>query len=233
MERNRIIYSSAILEVIFIIFIMLASQTNVIAQISNKQEILYKRLLNPIDISVPNVSQSKLKVSAEGGKVIKQNDIWYAMPQKDEGDFILTVSTNRNNKEVELFSRTYQIRSFPRIRSYIVYKDTSGIYQRYGEEVTPKPISKKMIARAERIEIESPNSELANFLISQFKLKSFEIHVAGANFVKYVSDGDKFTDEQRRIMKNWQGNWFFIQNIQFIGPDSTIYVAIPIEVRLQ
>lgn len=182
---------------------------NPMVQISSESaSILYKGYENKLNIISIGVAGRDLKISMKGGQIIERNGQYWAIPDKtvQNADIIA-------NKGSEVLSRfDCVVKELPDPMPYVIYHE-QGKQQLYKGNV---PLSKsKVQAMTELVATAAEGPQIA------YRIQSFEtvfIKAGSDKVITLKNLGNKFSDEQRRLINQLQpGDKFYITSITVSG----------------
>ena len=188
--------------------------------------VLYAGIDNPISISVPGVAQSGVSASMTNGTLTRSGDHWVARPGTVGKDAVVTVNATIDGRNSNVATTTFRVRKLPDPTAYIAFGDGKGNTDHYKGG---KPFSKALLMAAPGLEAAIDDG----LLDTKFRVVSFEtvIFDSMGNAMPYVSDGDKFSAQQRQAFQRLsRGKRFFISRIKAIGPDGITRDLSPMEV---
>ncbi|MBQ2189609.1 MAG: gliding motility protein GldM [Paludibacteraceae bacterium] len=189
--------------------------------ISNTEmNIMYRGYDNKFSISVPGVSNDKVRVSVSGASAHQQGGLWLIKPG-DAKTVTISVSAEIDGKMQSMGSKEYSVRPLPKPSAFLRVGDNS--YN--GEKAIPR--SALMNANA----VVGASYGLDSPLNLKFTVSSFKANING---MMSSATGNKFTREQMdRIAKLKPGNAVIITDIRVKGPDGREIGLSPIALTLQ
>lgn len=182
-------------------------QPNVVIS-PTKMNVFYEALENPVEVSVPGISSSQLKVSFGNCTFRKSGDVFYVKPKSGfaGGKSIVSVSAEINGKVRPLGSQEFRIKPLP-----LPYATFAG--QRDGK------VRKNLLVNQSGVFAEM--GEDFDFEL-EYKVTQFSIStVKGGFFVSETSESNRLTEAQQNLIKGTtRGAKINIEEIKAIGPDN-------------
>jgi hypothetical protein len=178
-----------------------------------KMNILYRGILNPVDIAVPGVKSDKVTATLTNGTIKKVSDGWVVTP----GDQDLTVITILvNNKKVS--EKSFRVKNIPEPVAVFAGKNNGNI---------PKEIASK----TDILEADLPNFDLdLKFTIDSFVF----LYSDGIYDIEISSNGNKLTDKMMYVIaQRKSGQNIVFKDIKAIGPDGRSRNLNPIVLTLK
>lgn len=179
--------------------------------------VLYAGINNDIDISVPGVSNNRIRASVANGngQLQASGNYWIARPGKVGQDMIISVSADfGNGRFVEMAKKTFKVRALPDPTVYMEYNDPNG---------NPKMFKGGRLAKATIVNSSGIKAAIDDGVLNiPFQVLSFStVFFDGmGNAVREMSSGSNFSDKQReQIRRLSRGRSFFISDIKVKGPD--------------
>ena len=188
--------------------------------------VLYAGIDNPISISVPGVAMSGISATMTNGTLTRSGDHWVARPAGVGKEAVVTVTANMDGRNVNVATTNFRVRKLPDPTAYIAYGDGKGNTDHYKGG---RPFSKALLMAAPGLDAAIDDG----LLDTKFRVLSFEtiIFDSMGNAMPYVSDGNKFSAQQRQAFQRLtRGKRFFISRIKAIGPDGITRDLSPMEV---
>ena len=192
-------------------YTVVAPSATVSADIMN---VLYAGYDNPMSVSVPGISSSKLRVSMTGGTFEQKGEGKYnARPTTPGTEAVVTVAAESEGRMQEMGKFTFRVRKLPDPTAFIAFQTEGG-----EDHFTGGSLSKQILMGTEGI-----GAAIDDGLLNiAFRVNSFEIVFFDAmgNAVPYQSNGAKFSDQQKAQMRGLARNKrFYIRDIHATGPD--------------
>ncbi len=181
-------------------------QPNVVIS-PTKMNVFYEALENPVEVSVPGISGSQLKVSFGNCTYRKRGDVYYVKPKPGfaGGKSIVRVSAEVNGKTRRLGSQEFRIKPLP-----LPYATFAG--KRDGK------VRKNLLASQSGVFAEMGDDfdfEL-EYKVTQFSIST----IKGGFFVSEMSTSNRLTDAQKDLIKGTtRGSKINVEEIKAIGPD--------------
>ena len=186
---------------------------------NNDLNIMYRGYDNKFSISVPGVSNDKVKVSVTGATSRQSGDIWIIKPGETAKNVTISVTAELDGKMQPMGSRDYRVKALPK----------PGAYFKSGEkEYAEGNISRGALLNPHATVIASYGPD--GLLDLPFTITSFKVNING---VLSEAKGDKFTKEQLdRMGKLKMGALVFITDIRAKGPDGKETRLSPVPLSL-
>lgn len=180
--------------------------------------VLYAGINNDIDISVPGVSNNRIRAQVIGGNgtLEAKGNYWVAKPVKVGQDFVVSVTADfGNGRYVEMAKKQFKVRALPDPKAYIEYRDADG---------NPKMFTQGRLAKASILNAPGIKAAIDDGILNiPFRVVSFTTIMFDGmgNAVPDVSSGGNFSEKQKdQIRRLSRGKMFFITKIRVIGPDN-------------
>ncbi|MGN0226566.1 MAG: gliding motility protein GldM [Paludibacteraceae bacterium] len=186
---------------------------------NNDLNIMYRGYENKFSISVPGVSNDKVRVNVSGASVKQQGGIWIIKPGDGAKNVTISVSAELDGRMQSMGSRDYRVKALPK----------PGAYFKSGEtEYSDGNISRGALLNAGATVIASYGPD--GLLDLPFRITSFKVNING---VLTEARGNKFTQDQRdRLSKLKMGAIVVITDIRAQGPDGRETRLSPIPLSL-
>jgi len=179
--------------------------------------VLYAGINNDIDISVPGVSNQKIRAQITGGSgaLESRGNYWVARPNTVGQDLIVSVSADfGNGRYVEVAKKQFRVRALPDPTGYIEYKDADGNSKMFRQG----RLAKAAIMNAPGLKA-AIDDGILNIPFSVLSFTTIMFDGMG-NAVPDVSDGANFSERQKdQIRRLTRGKMFFITKVRVKGPD--------------
>ncbi|MBS2210053.1 gliding motility protein GldM [Carboxylicivirga mesophila] len=181
-------------------------QPNVVIS-PTKMNVFYEALENPVEVSVPGISGSQLRVSFGNCTFRKRGDVFYVKPKSGfaGGKSVVSVSAEINGQVRRLGSQEFRIKPLP-----LPYATFAG--KRDGK------VRKNLLASQSGVFAEMGDDfdfEL-EYKVTQFSIST----IKGGFFVSEASNSNRLTDAQQDLIKGTtRGAKINIEEIKAIGPD--------------
>ena len=169
--------------------------------------IMYREYDNPFSISVPGVSNNKLKVEVSGGASVTQKDgLWIINPNKQAQNITVKVMAEMEGTMHNMGERTYRVKALP---------DPAASLKCGEKEFQEGPIPRTTLTNPNATVIASYGPD--GLLDVPFTVTSFKLN---ANGTYLEGKGNKFTKEQLdRLGKLKKGAIILIADIRAVGPN--------------
>ncbi len=173
---------------------------------NNDLNIMYRGYDNKFSISVPGVSNDKVKVSVTGAAVHQQGGIWVIKPGDNAKNVTISVSAELDGKMQPMGSREYRVKQLPPPNAYFNVKDR--------EYASGGTIPLSALSNTSGVITASYGAD--GLLDLPFKVTKFLVFINGrSSEVK----GNKFSQEQlSQINKLKKGGMVIMQDIRATGP---------------
>ncbi len=171
---------------------------------------MYRGHDNKFSISVPGVSNDKIRVNVNGATVRQQGGLWIIKPSSTAKEVTISVSAELDGKMQAMGSQKYNIKPLPKPQGYLKFGDA----EYNGDKGVP------------RNALLSPNSTIIasygpdGILNLNFKVVGFKVNINGA-----ISDsnGDKFSrDQLSRMEKLKKGSSVIVMGVRAQSPSGEI-----------
>ena len=188
--------------------------------ISNTEmTIMYRGYDNKFSISVPGVSNDKVRVSVSGASAHQQGGLWLIKPG-DANQVTITVSAEIDGKMQSMGSQVYAVKPMPKPGASLKVGDNE-----YNGE---KAIPRSALMSANSVVHASYGKDAT--LNLKFTVTSFKANING---MITSATGNKFTrDQMDRISKLKPGNQVVLTDIRVKGPDGKDMILSPIALTL-
>ena len=182
--------------------------------------IMYRGYDNKFSISVPGVSNDKVKVTVNGAAVRQQGGLWIIKPGDGAKSVTISVSAELDGRMQPMGNKEYRVKALPKPGAYF----KSGENEYNGDKAIPR--SALLNAAATVIASYGPDG----LLDLPFQISGFRANING---VYLESKSNKFTREQLdRLGKLKPGNSVIITDIRAKGPDGKEIRLSPIPLTL-
>jgi gliding motility-associated protein GldM len=181
--------------------------------------IMYRGYDNKFSISVPGVSNDKVKVNVNGASVRQQGGLWIIKPGDGARNVTISVSAELDGRMQSMGSKEYRVKALPK----------PGAYFKSGEnEYSDGNISRGALLNGGATVIASYGPD--GLLDLPFQITSFKVNING---VLTEARGNRFTADQRsRLEKLKMGAIVVITDIRAKGPDGKEVRLSPIPLSL-
>lgn len=196
------------------------------ATIANEDmNVVYMGYNNRISISVPGVASEKLQVSPSHGSLEKNGAIFIYRP-KSYDDVVINVSTTLEGRSTPMGSGRFRVRTLPDPTAFLAIKDDNGNAVLYNPNTSKHKLTRKQLVEGNMVAEYADGLLKASFRIAEFTLL---ISDGRGGFNASTSDGEKFTDTQRRqLMGLKAGSTILIDKIKVTGAKTTTLSYAPI-----
>ena len=181
--------------------------------------IMYRGYENQFSISVPGVSNEKVKVTVNGAAVSRRGAFWIIKPGDGSKSVTISVAAEMEGKVQQMGSQTYRVKALPK----------PGAYFKSGEtEYSEGNISRGALLNSNATVIASYGPD--GLLDLPYKITSFKVNING---VLTEARGDKFTKQQLdQLGKLKKGAMVVIADVHAKGPDGKDTRLSPIPLTL-
>ena len=181
--------------------------------------IMYRGYDNKFSISVPGVSNDKVRVNVSGAAVRQQGGLWIIKPGDGAKTVTISVSAELDGRMQPMGSRDYRVKALPK----------PGAYFKSGEkEYSDGNISRGALLNGGATVIASYGPD--GLLDLPYQITSFKVNING---VLTEARGNRFTADQRsRLEKLKMGAIVVITDIRAKGPDGKEVRLSPIPLSL-
>ncbi|MBR0195387.1 MAG: gliding motility protein GldM [Paludibacteraceae bacterium] len=167
--------------------------------------IMYRGYDNKFAISVPGVSNDKIKVSVSGGSVKQSNGLWIIVPG-EVNNVKITVSAEIEGKMLPMGVKDYRVKRLPDPQAYFSAREK--------EYASGSNIPPSTLTHSSGVIIASYGPD--GLLNVPFKVTSFRTIINGSTT---NSNGNKFSQDQlNQIGKLKKGGLVVLQDIRAMGP---------------
>ena len=186
---------------------------------NNDLNIMYRGYDNKFSISVPGVSNDKVKVNVSGASAHQSGGLWIIKPSDGVKKVTISVSAEVDGRMQSMGSKEYRVKGLPK----------PGAYFRSGEnEYSDGNISRGALLNPDARVIASYGPD--GLLDLPFQVTSFKVNING---VLTEARGTRFTQDQRdRLSKLKMGAIVVITDIRAQGPDGRQVRLSPIPLSL-
>ena len=167
--------------------------------------IMYRKYANKFSISVPGVSNDKVKISVDGAQVKKEGDKWIITPGESAKSVKISVSAEIDGRMQPMGSQEYRVKALPNPQAYFAVKE---------KEYSGGNIALSNLTHSTGTVTASYGPD--GLLNLPFKVTSF---LAIINGMTSKSNGNKFTNDQiNQINRLKKGGVVVLQDIRAVGP---------------
>ena len=172
---------------------------------NNDLNIMYRGYENKFSISVPGVSNDKVKVNVSGASVHQSGGVWVIKPSEGSKKVTISVNAELDGKMQPMGSKEYRVKALPDPQAYFSARD---------KEYTSGNIAPSTLTHSSGVVTASYGPE--GLLDLPFKVTSFRAIING---MTTQSNGNKFTKDQlAQIGKLKKGGMVVLQDIRAVGP---------------
>jgi gliding motility-associated protein GldM len=199
------------------------------ATIANEDmNVVYKGFNNRLRISVPGVSDSKVRVDVTGATLTKSGSIYICKPTSN-ADVKINVSADVDGKFVSMGSTSFRVKALPDPAPFLQYTDDNNNVVLYNPNIDgyKKAPNKKQLLASKFVAQYADGLLKANFKIADFEMVAT---VRGGNTTK-GSPNNEFSADQLNLIKALKpGQEIFFKNIRCTGDKTTILSYPPIAI---
>jgi len=168
--------------------------------------IMYRGYENKFSISVPGVSNDKVKVSVTGAQVKQQGGLWIITPGEGAKSVKISVNAELDGKMQPMGSQEYRVKALPDPQAYFSARDKEYAS---GSNIAPSTLT-------HNTGVITASYGPDGLLDLPFKVTKFRTIING---VTTESNGNKFTrDQLNQIGKLKKGGLVVLQDIRAVGP---------------
>ena len=168
--------------------------------------IMYRGYENKFSVSVPGVSNDKIKVSVSGATVRQNAGLWIIVPGESSNTVKITVSADIEGKMLPMGTRDYRVKRLPDPQAFFSAREK--------EYASGSSLPPSTLTHATGTVIASYGPD--GLLNVPFKVTSFRTIINGS---MTNSNGNKFSKEQlAQIGKLKKGALVVLQDIRAVGP---------------
>ena len=172
---------------------------------NNDLNIMYRGYENKFSISVPGVSNDKVKVSVNGAAVHQSGGVWVIKPGEGAKKVTISVTAELDGKMQPMGSKEYRVKALPDPQAYFSARD---------KEYSSGNIAPSTLTHSTGTVTASYGPD--GLLDLPFKVTSFRAIING---MTTQSQGNKFTKDQiAQIGKLKKGGMVVLQDIRAVGP---------------
>jgi gliding motility-associated protein GldM len=186
---------------------------------NNDLNIMYRGYDNKFSISVPGVSNDKVRVNVNGAAVRNQGGLWIIKPGDAAKKVTISVTAELDGRMQSMGSKEYRVKALPKPGAYFKSGD---------KEYSDGNISRGALLNKSANVIASYGPD--GLLDLPFQISSFKVNING---VLTEARGNKFTaDQLNRLSKLKMGAIVVITDIRAKGPDGKEIRLSPIPLSL-
>lgn len=170
--------------------------------------ILYKGYENKLNIISVGVAGPDLKISMEEGRIIERNGEYWALPNKGAQTASIIATKGKN----VLARYTYVVKGLPDPIPYVVYTEQGKQKLHKGNIL----LSRSQVQSMTELTAINPEGPQVAYRILSFE--TVFIQSRSENVITLKNQGNKFSDEQRKVISQLQpGDKFYITSITVSG----------------
>ena len=184
--------------------------------------ILYQGLKNPISVSAPGISNDKIDVEINKGKITKgdQNGLYLVEVNAGDKNVTITASTKIDGKKVILGTHNFRVKRVP------------------NPEAKIGSVSSGKIAKDELLASGGIIPDMGDFEFGDFQYNIVSYTLATISGGDYKSSGTikggRFNQEVNDMIRSARkGQKLFFENIQAKGPDGMTRTLNPINIEIK
>jgi len=186
---------------------------------NNDLNIMYRGYDNKFSISVPGVSNDKVRVNVSGASAHQQGGLWIIKPAEGSKTVTISVSAELDGRMQSMGSKDYRVKGLPKPAAYFRSGD---------KEYSDGNISRGALLNGEARVIASYGPD--GLLDLPYHVTSFKVNING---VLTEARGNKFTGDQLdRLGRLKMGAIVVITDIRASGPDGKTVRLSPIPLSL-
>ena len=173
--------------------------------------VVYKGYDNKMEISVPGIGESQLRVSATGASITKSGSQYICKPTANE-KITITVSADVDGKVQTVGQKVFRVRPVPSPTAFLRLSNN----ELFNPDMENAPKLRRRDLYSSTVVAEYADGMLnANFTVKQFTLYIQQ----GAGWDNLTVKGNKLTDKEvDRLKKLKAGQKFYFGDIQYTGP---------------
>lgn len=169
---------------------------------------LYKGHENKLNFISVGVAKQDLKISMEDGKIIERNGQYWAIP--DRNTQTASIIASKGNHVLARYN--YVVKELPDPAPYVIYTE-QGKQRLYKGNV---PLSKSKVQTMTKLAATTSEGPQVAYRILSFE--TVFIQAGSDRVITLKNQGNKFSDEQRRMISQLQpGDKFYITSITVSG----------------
>ena len=185
---------------------------------TEKLNVLYVGVDNPVRIAASGMKQDDLEVSIDNGKIKKEGQKYIVNPEHS-GSASLTIES----KGKVIGSKLFRVKNVPNPGAYLIAEDNL---------IESGQVSKNAVSGVRGISVTIPN-----FMFDvNFTVTSFSLNVKGDREELLIqnSSGGRFTDPQIELIQRLlPGQVLVIDQIRATGPDGLERDIEPLEIKIE
>ena len=182
-----------------------------VATVANvDMNVVYKGYDNRMEISVPGVAASQLRVSATGASMTKSGNQYICKPTADR-EITISVSAEIDGKVQTVGQKKYRVRPVPSPTAFLRLSNN----ELYNPDLEGVKLKRRDLYSSTIVAEYADGMLNANFTVKQFTLYIQQ----GAGWDNLTVKGNKLTDKEiDRLKKLKAGQKFYFGDIQYTGP---------------
>jgi gliding motility-associated protein GldM len=174
--------------------------------------VVYKGYDNKMEISVPGIAESQLRVSASGASISKSGNQYICKPTADR-EITISVSADVDGKIQSIGQKKFRVRPVPSPTAFLRLENN----ELYNPDLEGVKLRRRDLYSATVVAEYADGMLNANFTVKQFTLYIQQ----GAGWDNLTVKGNKLTDKEvDRLKKLKAGQKFYFGDIQYTGPKS-------------
>jgi gliding motility-associated protein GldM len=172
--------------------------------------VVYKGYDNKMEISVPGIADSQLRVSASGASISKSGNQYICKPTADR-EITISVSADVDGKIQSIGQKKFRVRPVPSPTAFLRLENN----ELYNPDLEGVKLRRRDLYSATVVAEYADGMLNANFTVKQFTLYIQQ----GAGWDNLTVKGNKLTDKEvDRLKKLKAGQKFYFGDIQYTGP---------------
>lgn len=195
----------------------MVAEPNVVVSPS-KMNVLYRGVLNPIDVSAAGIPDNKVQITLSNG-VLSRESGKYMINPGDKATCEVSVMAEINGEKRSMGNKIFRVKSVPR-----PVPEMDGIQG--------KTATRQQLVSSQGIRATMPPD--FDFDL-KFSIKSFVVFAPVGGYVMEESSSSQlFTDKQKQIMKGLQsGQRVSITDIKAVGPDGRVVDLQDLSIKIK
>lgn len=172
--------------------------------------VVYRGYDNKMEISVPGLADSQLRVSATGASISKSGNQYICKPSADR-EITISVSADVDGKIQTIGQKKFRVRPVPSPTAFLRLANN----ELYNPDVEGVKLRRRDLYSSTVVAEYADGMLNANFTVKQFTLYIQQ----GAGWDNLTVKGNKLTDKEiDRLKKLKAGQKFYFGDIQYTGP---------------
>ena len=174
--------------------------------------VVYKGYDNKMEISVPGIADSQLRVSATGASISKSGSLYICKPSADR-EITISVAADIDGKIQTVGQKKYRVRPVPSPTAFLRLENN----ELFNPDLEGVKLRRRDLYSATVVAEYADGMLNANFTVQQFTLYIQQ----GAGWDNLTVKGNKLTDKEvDRLKKLKAGQKFYFGDIRYTGPKS-------------